>query len=243
MFRVSRESSVLVLKVGVSRGGLLLLTREMSDLLDLLELVVAHVGCLLKLAVDLVHQLLSRGLAHGGLLLGDGLHAGEMLAELILALLGRLLTLLICHDLLVFALLQLLTVLVIDGPLSLQREAAALLGYAGRDWPDAVPKHVVALFLCALQLLLDVVLAERNRGRVGLQSLLDIRCFSSAGGGGLDSWRGVDVQDFECDGVGGVLLLLEDLWKGSASAHLLLCKFACVTLNYNLTFSFNFYTP
>ena len=65
--------------------------------------------------------------------------AGEMLAELILALLGRLLTLLICQDLLVFALLQLLTVLVIDGPLSLQRKAAALLGNAGRDWPDAVP--------------------------------------------------------------------------------------------------------
>lgn len=71
MLRVDRQRLVLMSQVGVSHGGLLLLTRVMSNALDFLELVLAETGGLLELVLDLALELFSGALADSGLLLRD----------------------------------------------------------------------------------------------------------------------------------------------------------------------------
>jgi hypothetical protein len=55
--RVNRESGVLVSQVGVAGGRLLLLGGLLSDALDLLELVFAHLRGFLKLVDDVALEL------------------------------------------------------------------------------------------------------------------------------------------------------------------------------------------
>jgi hypothetical protein len=175
VLRVDRQRLVLMSQVGVAHGGLLLLTRLMSDALDFLELVLTELRGLLVLIVKVTLELLSRGLADSGLLLRDGLNAGKMLAKLKLALLCGLLALLICGKLLILGLLQQLLIFMVDSALALESETASLLSHARGNWSHTIAQDVQALDLSALELFLDVTLGDRGRLRICFKAFLDLR--------------------------------------------------------------------
>ena len=81
-------------EVHVASGGFLFLSGVLRDRLDFLELSLAVKSGFLKFRVDLVLELLGRALADVGLLLRDLLDLGDVLAERVAALLGRLTALL-----------------------------------------------------------------------------------------------------------------------------------------------------
>jgi len=215
--RVNRESGVLVSQVGVAGGRLLLLGGLLSDALDLLELVFAHLRGFLKLVDDVALELFTWGLADSGLLLGDGLDTGKMLAKLKLALLSGLLALLISGELLVLGLFQKLLVLVVNGSLALESKAAAFLSNARRNRTNAVAKDIGALLSGSIELFLNVALCGRGWLRICLKALLDLRVLIWRWVATLSSGRArSNIQNREGDGMWGVLFLLEDLGDGGS---------------------------
>ncbi len=150
----------------------------MSDTLDLLKLILPHLISLSDLVLDLALELLSGRLPNVSLLLSYRLDAGEVLTELLLTFLGRLLALLVREELLLLRLLQLLLSLLVDRALSLQGKTAALLGNTRRDWTHAVTKNVQTLLGRTVELLLDVALGDGGGLRICLKALLDLWGFS-----------------------------------------------------------------
>lgn len=140
-------------------------------------MVFAYLRSFLELVDDVSLELFTRGLTDSGLLLGDRLDTGKVLAKLKLALLCSLLALLISGKLLIFGLLQKLLVLMVDGSLALESKAAALFSNARRNWTNAVAKDISALLSSSIELFLNVTLCGRGRLRICLKALLDLRVF------------------------------------------------------------------
>jgi len=163
-------------EIHVSGGGFLLLGGVLSGALDLLELALAMLRGLLELQVDLLLELLRRGLAHVSLLFGDLVDLGNVLAELVAAFLSSLAPLLSRLGDVLLALLAEQQTRLVDGLLALQSGLAAFLLRPRRDGPAPHHKDIPPFLFGPLELLSDVRLADLRRAhlRVSLETLLDL---------------------------------------------------------------------
>jgi len=200
-------------EVHVASRGFLFLSGVLSDWLDFLKLSLTVKSGFLELRVDLVFELLSGALADVGLLFGDLLDLGDVLAEFIAALLSSLTALLLCLRDVSFDLLAEEEIWLVEGLLAVECGLAAFLLHAGGDRTAPVHKDDLALLFCALQLVGDVRLTQLGRGGHSLQTLLDLwDCLVLVAGSASGRHRGSrNVKNLVGDSMGGVLFLLEDL--------------------------------
>jgi len=212
---MSRQSDILMSQIAIASWWLLLLSGVMSDALDLLELIVSHLGGLADLVIDLTLEFLGWGLADVRLLLSDSLDAGQVLTELELAFLSGLLALLVSEELLMLRLLKLLLSLLVDGTLSLKSKTTTLLSNTRRNRTNTVLENFEAFLSSTVELLLDVALSDGWGLRICLEALLDLWGFSWW----RVAWTWGELEDAVSNSMGCVLFLLEDLGNGWSRHH------------------------
>lgn len=115
---------------------------------------------LLKFGSDLLLKLLRRALADMGLLLGDLLYLGDVLAELVAAFFSSLTTLLLSLSNFMLDFLAKEQIRLINALLAVHGSLAAFLLDTRRDWPTSVHEDDLTLLCSALKFVGDVGLAD-----------------------------------------------------------------------------------